>query len=168
VRARGAAPALALVALAAGCGSSTGPAAAPRPETLTPPQYRQEADRSCAGFNDQVRRLPRPRRQTELGPLLHRIVGLEEATIRELAALDPPRALRSRHARFVSLSRRIYGIHERQLRVIDAGGRPFGVLRTDLRLQQRLTRRANLLARGLGLRQCAVTPQPRGEPGPSA
>jgi hypothetical protein len=161
------ATAVVLVLLLAGCGSSR-EAATTGGSPMTEVEYRRQATVACAGLNDQIRRLARPRREADIAPLLHQILDLEGATIARLTGLDPPPSLRTGHRRFVALSRRIYGVQSRQVEAIEGGGRPLAVLRRSFAEQQQITQEANRVAARLGLSECAVTPQPRGTPSQSA
>src|SRR5690242_8863134 len=91
------AAAVALSALAAGCGSSR----------LSHDGFVEQANAICASYDTAVKKLRTPRTLIEVERYTNRVLPLYRSALRELAALKPPRDDQPAVARWLRVDRRI-------------------------------------------------------------
>jgi hypothetical protein len=140
---------VAVLTLAAGGG---------RADALTAPAYRSSADAVCARANARIDALGTPRSDSEIRAWLRRAVPVYARGVARLRALEPPRALRARHARWTAaLAARLRVARALRARV-DAGVRPAVALEAARPRLERLRGLGRARARALGLRACAGRP----------
>ena len=101
---------LAVTAVAAGTAAAS----------LSPQDYRKQANAICAKAEKSLNAIPNPKTVKELPGVVRSGIAVDRSFVKALAALSPPAALRSLHDKAVSLSRQeLAGVEELLARIED-------------------------------------------------
>jgi hypothetical protein len=146
VRGRLAALAGGAALLLAACGGG-GPS-----ESLSPTQFRQQADAICAKYESKIEALPRPTSLDDLQRFVDQVIPLIEQGNAELGDLEPPEALADDWGRALDLQEKSL----QKARELQSAIRE----KDDARVQQLFTElgetedESNRIARSIGLEKC--------------
>jgi hypothetical protein len=148
VRGRLAALAGGAALLLAACGGGGGSSS----ESLSPTQFRQQADAICAKYESKIEALPRPTSLDDLQGFVDQVIPLIEQGNAELGDLEPPKALADDWGRALDLQEKsLQKTRELQGAIRD---------KDDARVQQLFTElgetedESNRIARSIGLEKC--------------
>jgi len=139
------APAVAVVALVAGCGGGS--------HRLSKAEYAKQADAICTKYNAKLKALARPTSISALPAYVDKALPLARKGDDELRALEPPKDEEQSAKEWLDQNDSVVGSMERLRDAAKKGDR--AGIQTALNEASSANQTANRLARSLGLRVCA-------------